>query len=307
MSPSDSSYVFFNGALIPYDEAKVHVATPGFRFGLSVFEVMPAYWNEAHGQLYVFRLHDHSRRLVHSMKILRMDLRYTAHDLSEAVLEVLRANAFQQDVAIRPIVYIGGEGHMDAAEPVELVILARPPDSPYGPQSGLHLCVSSWGRIADHVMPPRVKSAANYENSRLAALDAHAGGYDGAILLNERGKVSEFQTGCIFIVREGVPVTPPVTGDILESITRDTAIQLLREVHGLETEVREVDRTELYIADEAFVGASLSGIRPVFSVDGVEVGEGEIGSITRVLRQTYYDVHRGTISLHEDWRTPVYV
>jgi len=307
MPSSDLPYVFFNGELILYDEAKVHVTTPGFRFGLSVFEVMSAYWNEAHGQLYVFRLHDHSRRLFNSMKILRIHLRYTADDLSEAVLEVLRANAFQQDVAIRPIVYIGGEGPMDAVEPVELVILAHPPDRPYGPQPGLHLCVSSWRRIADSVMPARVKSAANYENSRLAALDAHAGGYDGAILLNDRGKVSEFQTGSIFIVREGVPVTPPVTGDILESITRDTAIQLLQEEHGLETQVREVDRTELYIAEEVFVGASLSGIRPVLSVDGVEIGDGETGSITRTLQKTYYDVHRGTVPFHGDWRVPVYV
>ena len=152
MSPSDPPCVFFNGELIPYDEAKVHVATPGFRFGLSVFEVMPAYWNEAHEQLYVFRLHDHSRRLFNSMKILRMKLRYTVHDLDEAVLELLRANAFRRDVAIRPIVYIGGEGHMDTVEPIEMVILARPPDRPYGPQPGLHLCVSSWGRIADHVL-----------------------------------------------------------------------------------------------------------------------------------------------------------
>ena len=301
---SHPKYVLFNGEIVPYEDAKVHVNVPAFKFGLSVFEAIAAYWNADDHQLYIFRLEDHAERLSRSMKIMRMAPQYNAKELEDGVLTLLRADEFREDIAIRQIIYLGGEGHIETVEPVEMAVLGSP--TKYGPKPPLHCCVSSWTRLADNVTPPRAKAACNYGNSRLAALEARAGGYDAAILLNDRGKVSEHQTGCVFLVRDGVPVTSPGTSDILESITRATAIELLSDTQGLETEVREVDRTELYIADEAFVGASLSGIRPVLSVDRVPVGKGEGGPIVRMLQRTYYEVHRGTNPLHPEWRTPVY-
>jgi len=302
--PSRPKYALLGGEIVPYEDAKVHINVPAFKFGLSVFEAIAAYWNEDDHQLYVFRLEEHAQRLSRSMKIMRMAPRYSAKDLAAGVLDLLRANEFREDVIIRQIVYLGGEGHVETVEPVEMAVLGFP--TTFGPKPAIHCCVSSWTRLADNVTPPRAKAACNYGNSRLAALDARAGGYDAAIFLNDRGKVSEHQTGCVFLVRDGVPVTPPATADILESIIRATSIQLLRETQNLETDIRDVDRTELYIADEMFVGASLSGVRPVLSVDGMPVGDGEMGPIVSALQQTYYEIHRGTSPLHPEWRTPVY-
>ena len=301
---SPPKYALLSGEIVPYADAKVHINVPAFKFGLSVFEAVAAYWNEDDHQLYVFRLQEHAQRLTRSMRIMRMAPRYSPEDLAVGVLDLLRANEFREDVIVRQIVYLGGEGHIETVEPVEMAVLGFP--TTFGPKPAIHCNVSSWTRLADNVTPPRAKAACNYGNSRLAALDAQAGGYDAAIFLNDRGKVSEHQTGCVFLVRDGIPVTPPATADILESIIRETSIQLLRETQHLETEIRDVDRTELYIADEMFVGASLSGVRPVLSMDGVPVGDGETGPIVRTLQRIYYEVHRGTTPLHPEWRTPVY-
>jgi branched-chain amino acid aminotransferase len=194
---------------------------------------------------------------------------------------------------------------MEATGPVGLAVDALPRKLSTKP--GISACVSSWMRIADGAMPPRIKCSANYQNGRLATLEAKANGYDTALLLNGRGKLAEAPGACCFIVRRGVPVTPPVTADILESVTRATLLELFRKELGVTPEVREIDRTELYVADEAFLCGSGWEITPILSIDQLAFGEGkEPGPVTRAIQDCYFGVVRGERLSYRDWLTPVY-
>lgn len=298
-------YVFFNGEVVPYAEAKVHISAPAIKYGAGVFEGIRAYWNHEGEQLYVFRLAEHSKRLANSIKIMRMESSFTVDELSDAVVAVVQANQFREDVHVRQIVFVDGNGLVEAQGPVGIAATALPRGRS-SKSAGMHLSVSSWTRILDNAMPPRVKCVANYQNSRLAYLQAKMDGYDGTILLDSGGKVTEAQTSCLFLVRDGVPVTSPITSSILESITRATLIQLLDEVHNLTVQQRAIDRTELYVADEAFVCGSGAEIIPVVAIDRHKLGEGRIGPITKAIQGTYFDIVRGINPAHGEWRTPIY-
>lgn len=306
MYQEEVKYVYFQDRFVPYSEAKVHILTPAMRYGSTVFEGIRGYWNEEKRELYVIMLREHMERLVQSAKLMVFDSLYTVEDLERITIETIRKNDLKRDIHIRPMIYLDGSGEMYATSPVFLAIAAMPVGRLFDVQHGIHCCVSSWTRISDNSIPPRIKCAANYQNSRMVMLQAKKDGYDNAIILNANGKVSESPSSCLFIFRRGRPITTPVTSGILESITRDIIIQLLREYLNMETEVREIDRTELYIADEAFLCGSGAEIVPILSMDKYKLKRGEERPLTRRLQAIYFQIVRGEIKDHQEWRTPVY-
>jgi branched-chain amino acid aminotransferase len=238
------------------------------------------------------------------MKVLRLADPPSKDTLRQAVLEVIRLNEPDEDAYLRLQVQIEGMGMMATTGPVGWIAAALPRERSTKFATGLAAQVSSWTRLPDNAMPPRIKASANYHASRLATLQAKTDGYDSAILLTQRGKVSEAAAACLFLVRDGVLATPSRGSDILESITRDTVMVLAREA-GIPLEEREVDRTELYVADEIFLCGTGQELVAVTSVDRLPVGEGKPGPITRRLQAAYEGVVRGTSDAHPEWRTPV--
>jgi branched-chain amino acid aminotransferase len=295
--------IIHNGRAIPFAEARIHPLAVGVAFGIAVFEGLRAYRHPS-GRFTVFRLEEHLARLGQGMRVLRLADPPSLDVLRAAVLEVIRLNAPDDDTYLRLQVQVEGMGMMATAGPVGWIAAALPRERSGKFATGLAAQVSSWTRLPDNAMPPRIKASANYHASRLATLQAKADGYDSAILLTSRGKVSEAAAACLFLQRDGVLVTPDRTSDILESITRDTVITLAREL-GIPVEEREVDRTELYVAEEAFLCGTGQELVPVTSVDRLPVGAGAPGEVTRRLQAAYEAVVRGTTEAHPEWRTPV--
>ncbi len=303
-------FLWFNGAVVPWDEAKVHVSRPTVRPCANIFEGVRAYWNTDERELFIFRNDEHMARLWNSAKIMRMSIPWTKQELTQAQIDVIRANRFEGTVWFRLTLYVG-EGEDQAWPPEKMpaggFILPRlAPHSP-GVTEGIDSNISTWTRIGDTTVPPRVKAGANYHNSRLAVMEARTNGYSGQpILLNERGKVSEGPGACLFMVRDGVLVTAAITSNILESITRATVLQLGAEGLRLRVQEREIDRTELYIADEVFFCGSGAEITPVRSVDRYPIGSGQPGPVTKRLQDLYFSVVEGRVPQYRHWLTPVY-
>ena len=297
--------VTVNGERMPLEDAKVSIMAPGLTFAATVFEGLRAYWNEEKQELFIFRLDDHLKRLLDSMKLLRFGEHPSIDTLRTQLLENIRANEYREDTYIRLQAYIDDWGSMTANGPVSTSIVAYPRPRLDAFRTGKSFAVSSWRRLDDNASPPRAKAAGNYINSRLAGLEAKESGYDGAIILTAAGKVSEGPGGCIFLVRNGVLITPGVTSGILESITRDSILQMAEET-GQATEARDVDRTELYIADEIFYCGTGQEITPIISVDRVTAGDGKPGKITQAMQALYDNQVRDIAPEHRDWRTPVY-
>jgi branched-chain amino acid aminotransferase len=295
-----------NGAIILYEDARVHVLSTAMKYAASVYEAMRAYWSDADQQLYVFRLREHLRRLERSAKIARIPLPADAARFEREVLEVIRANDLHEDLHVRLIVFVDtDDGGLASREPVGYVI-APIPTTRYFESAGLHVAVSSWHRTADNAIPARVKAAANYQNSRLALLQAKTDGYDDAILLNSDGSVAEGPGYTLFLVRDDQPLTPAVTSNILEGVTRSTLLTLFPESLGVTVEQREIDRTELYAADEAFFAGTAAEVTPILSVDRRPVGESVMGPLTAKVRDAYFRAVRDGSAPHPEWRTPVY-
>ncbi len=306
--PAHATYVWFDGAIVPWEDARVHVSTATALRGANVFEGIRAYWNADERELYIFRNAEHLARLWDSAKIMRMPVPWTAEALTQAEIDVLRANAFEATAWFRLTLYLGEEERTGAADavPVGGFILPRLWPHSKGVTDGVDSCISTWTRIADVSMPPRVKAGANYHNASFAWMEARLGGYSGQpIMLNERGKISEGPGACLMVVRDGRLLTPPVTANILESITRTTILELARDA-GIPTEEREIDRTEIYIADEAFFCGSGAEITPINSVDRYPIGTGRPGPLTQKLQTVYFSVVEGRVPRYRGWLTPVY-
>jgi branched-chain amino acid aminotransferase len=302
-----AKYLWWNGQIIPWDDAQVHVTLLGWSTIGAVFEGIKAHWNSERQELYALQFAEHYDRFLDSMRLQRMAPRWTAEELIDASLELLRANGVRHDAYVRPIAYFGGttwfSSCMDSS--TDVFIWTTPFESVLGTGRTFKACVSSWTRLGDNVMSPRIKCLSNYQNSRMALIEAKRHGYDYPILLNDQQKVTEGPASCLFIVRDGVAITPSTTSGILESITRRTLLQMCREDLHIATEEREVDRTELYVADEIFFCGTGAEVRPVVEVDGYQVGDGTIGPLTRRLEDAYHNMVRGD-SRHEHWRTPLY-
>jgi branched-chain amino acid aminotransferase len=297
--------IWMNGTVVPPGQAVLPVNSAAVFYATNVFEGLRAYWNADAEELYCFRLLEHFARFRESMKMMRFTIPFSDVDLFDAVRQVLTANELREDIHMHLVAYVLGAG-LDATSPTGVYINPRRRPR-LAENSGLRCCVSSWVRTSDNAIPIRLKCGANYQNGRLAQLQAKADGYDAPILLNQQGKVAEGTGASFFMVRKGKLVTPPITNDILESITRATLIEeLCPNVLGLDVVERNIDRTELYVADEAFFCGSGYEITPIVSIDRFPVGNGNVGSITQQVLRAYMDVVRGVDKRYSEWRTPTY-
>lgn len=304
--------VWMNGRIVAPEEATVSVFSQTAMRGANVYEGLRCYWDESAGQLNVWKLEGHLDRLFQSMRIMRMAPPFTREELRQGVIDWARVNGFRQDVHFRLVVYLGdgGSGGVKAFRPGEIdfgaVIFGGPRRHDAALEKGLHVQVSSWRRIADDVMPPRVKAGANYQNNRLAAMQARTDSYDDALMLNRDGTLAEATGAAVMLVRDGELITPPVTAGVLESLTRRFILKL-QESRGNRPPVqRSVDRTELYIADEIFLCGTAEEVTPVISVDRIEVGDGEPGPFTRQFQRWLWDAARGRDPEYRNDLTPVH-
>ncbi len=303
---SKIKFIWQNGELVPLEKATVNVLTPAVLFGANVFEGLAAYWNVQEEELYCFRFADHFKRLFESLKIMRMSISYTAEDFLNFAKETIKANGFREDIHLLQVIYVDDIGVTFGHKKLGMYIAAQPHIHLFDKIKGIHCCTSSWTRISDVSSPPRVKSGPNYQNSRLATLEANAKGFDSAIILTNQGKVSEAPGACLFMVRNGAVVTPSVTSGILESVTRDTLLHLFSKELEMPVREREIDRTELYVSEEVFVCGSGAEVTPVVSLDKIAVGDGKVGTVTRRIQKLYFDVVSGVHQGYSEWRTPVY-
>ena len=308
MTASHPTYLWWNGRQMPWEEATVHVTDLAWSTVGAVFEGIRGYWNEEQQELYVFRLREHMERLIDSMRLVRLPLDYSADELIDASLALLRDNETREDTYIRPLAYSqnsSGKRLSDMSAELGMLINTNPMPSQLTSGDTIDVKVSSWTRISDTVMPPRIKNISNYRNGQLATMEAKADGYDNALLLSPQGKVSEAPGACVMMVRKGQLVTPPVTDGILESITRDAIMTMARDSLGATVVERSIDRTELYLADEVFLCGTAFEVTPVASVDRYQVGNGGIGELTGKLQRLYDDVLRGREDRYAEFRTGV--
>lgn len=299
--------IWFKGNIINVNDAKINVLAPTSQFGLNVFEGIPCYWNEEEKQLYAFRLDDHYDRLMRSAKLLQLDCRYTKEDFKKAFIDVIKANEYDENLSVRQTLFVDGFGSWGSEGPVEMFVapIPRGKTSAEYNKKGLKCCVTSWRRISDETLSPRIKCGANYINSRVGQREALRNGYDTCIFLNEAGKIAEGPGSCFFIIKDGTIITPELTDSVLESITRDTVIQIAKS-QNIPVMERTIDRTELYTCDEAFLCGSAMEITSVLSIDGYVIGDGNMGSITKKIHLLYLDIARGYSKEFFDWVTPIY-
>ena len=300
------TYCYHRGEIVPFRQANLHADTEAFKFGNVVLDQSIACWSNAESQLYVFRLKDHCQRLWESMRITKMSGVYTPEKFEQAALELLEANQVKRrDICVRFIIYHGKPEDGPKSIGFTIYNYELPNESFRKELRPKKVCVSSWTKLPDHVMPPRANSSGKHANTRYAIQEASARGFDDAIMLNWHGKVSEYTNACAFFMRKGKIFTPNITSDILESITRDTCIQLHKD-NGTDVEEREVDFSELYILDEAWQGDTISGLTPVVSIDNVPVGNGKPGPIFNMLREIFVSAHLKQSKIHPEWCSPAY-
>lgn len=300
-------YAFFEGRIVPMEEAKVSVMTHAFNYGTGVFEGLRGYWNEEKEEIYVVLIREHYRRFLRNTSMLFIDVPHTADELTDITLELIRKQNYREDIYIRPLGYKSSETIGVSMEGVDdgLAILVVPFGNYVPMDRGLSVCVSSWKRTDDNAIPARAKVTGNYINSALAKNEAVLNGYDEAIVLNGQGLVSEASAANLFILREGVLLTPGFADTILEGLTRDIVIKLAKDELGVTTVERQIARSELYYAEEMFLcgtGVQLAGVT---SVDKRRIGDGKVGAITSQLQKLYLDVVRGRMPKYLDWLTPV--
>jgi branched-chain amino acid aminotransferase len=298
---------FFEGEFMPLGEAKLSILTHAFNYGTACFEGIRGYWNAEEKQLYIFRLREHYERLARSVRILGFKLDYSVDELCKLTVEMAKRNNFKENVYSRPTAYISTEVIGVRLHGMDYKFCAwMQPMGDYVDTNGLKVGVSSWKRIDDNMIPARAKIAGAYVNSAFAKTEALLNGYDEAIMLDGDGHVSEGSAENLFMLVGGKLVTPPVNDNILEGVTRHTIITLAKEILGLETQERIIDRTELYVCDEIFLCGTGAQIAPVSEVDRRPVGKGGVGEVSARIQELYMDVVRGKLSQYKEWCTPVY-
>mgnify|MGYP004495182057 FL=1 len=299
--------IWFKGDIVDVNDAKVNALAPTAQFGLNVFEGIPCYWNEEQKQLYAFRLDDHYNRLLKSARLLQIDCPYSKEELKQALVDVIKANEYDENLSVRQTLFVDGFGSWGSEGPVEMFIapIPRGRTSAEYNKKGLNVCVTSWRRISDETLSPRIKCGANYINSRVGQREALRNGYDTCLFLNEAGKVAEGPGSCFFMVKDGVLITPQLTDSVLESITRDTIIKIAQYMNIPILE-RTIDRTELYTCDEAFLCGSAMELTPILSIDRYKISTEGVGEITRKLHMSYLDVVRNRIDIYKEWVTAIY-
>jgi branched-chain amino acid aminotransferase len=302
-----TKHAFFEGKNVPLSEAKISIATHGFLYGTAVFGGMRAYWNEEKKRLFVFRPYDHFRRLLNSGRMMAMSIPYDEEALIQLTVDLLRTDNWKQDLYMRPTIYksdmgIGVRLH-DLKDEFCMFVMAY--EQYVKNDTNAHVTISSWRRIDDNVIPARGKVAGAYANSALIKTDANRAGFDEAIVLDNHGHVSEGSAMNIFMVRDGVLVTPPITDNILEGITRRSIIDIARKELGMEVVERSIDRTEVFIAEEMFMTGTAAQVVAVTKVDHRPVGSGSMGPVTTKLRNAFDDIVRGKNPKYASWNVEV--
>jgi len=303
-----TDYIYFEGAIVPAENAKVRIKTHALQYGTGCFGGIRGYWNQKQEQLYLFRLKDHFLRLKKSAKILMMKPKHSIEELIELTLQLIKKNEWHEDIYIRPFLYKNALTLSPRLHDVtdDIAIYTQPLGDYLPVDTGLRCKVSSWMRIPDNVIPTRAKASGGYINSALAKSEALLEGYDEAIFLDHSGNVSEGSAENLFIVREGKLITPPVTDSILEGITRRSLIEMVKKEFDFDVEERSIARTELYIADEVFFCGTGVQVAWIKEIDRRIIGNGSIGLVTHLIRDKYFNVVTGKFPAYKNWLTAVY-
>lgn len=305
MKPLVPKFVWFDGKFVRDSQAQVSVMTHAIHYGTSVFEGLRGYWNSRN--LHIFRLNDHIKRFRNSGKVYSISLRFTDKQIADAVTGLCRKNKVRESCYIRPFYFVGRYGinlHVTEDSPTHAAIAMFPFGDLFS-KNGISAGTSSWRRIHDTSTPPLAKMGGNYLNSILATQECKRNGYDEAILLDQLGNISEAPGENIFIFRDGRLLTPPNSSSALEGITKDSVIEIAKDL-GYKTVEREIPRTEAYFSDEVFLTGTAAEITPITSIDGKKIGSGKVGNVTRQIRQNYSDIAMGRIKKYSHWITPVY-
>lgn len=300
--------VIINGNVVDWVDARVHVSTHGLLYGSGVFEGIRAYLGTDSEQLFVFRLREHVARIFRSAKIIGLKPKVSEKEFTDNIVELLRLNNHKKDTYIRPVIYFGegGIGIKPAKQSTDYFIFTQEMGGYFGTSKALNVGISSWTRVSNNSLPPSAKVTGAYVNSMLASMEASQAGYDEALFLTQNGYVCEGSGENIFMVKGNTLVTPPLSADILEGITRDTVMKLAEEMNIPIVE-RDISRTELYTCDELFLCGTAAQISPVGSVDRRTVGNGGMGRITEKLQAAFDAIVRGKERRYSAWLTPVYL
>jgi len=299
---------YFRGSIVPYSQAKIGVLSHGLNYGTAVFAGMRGYWNNEENQLFLFRPYDHFRRFLNSAKIMHMEFDLNPESLTRITLALLRTDGYTRDVYIRPLAYKSDEivGVKLHGLHDEISIVAVPFDRYVAKDTNAHVTFSSWLRVDDNAIPARGKISGAYANSALIKTDAVNAGFDEALVLTQDGHVSEGSAMNVFMVRDGAVITPPITDNILEGITRRTVMELVSKELKLPMVERPIDRTEVYLCDELFMTGTAAQITVVTQVDYRPIGKGVMGTVGEQLRQLFDDTVRGKLPQYRHWNVPVY-
>ena len=301
-------YAFFKGEIVPFQEAKISVMTHAFNYGTGVFEGIRGYYNTEKKQMFILKLKEHYERFLRSCRVLKMKPRLSVEELCRVTLELAKKNAYHEDVYIRPLAYKSDEkiglGLTGIGD--DLCIFLSPFGEYLDISKGIRVCTSTWRRIDDISVPARAKVTGSYINSSLAKSDALEAGFAEAVMLSHDGHVAEGSGENIFMVRSGKLITPPVTDNILEGITREAIMELAKDKLGLDTVERSIDKSELYMADELFFTGTGAQVVPIIEADRHMVGDGAMGPITQKLQKAYFIAARGEDHKYPHWVTPVY-
>ena len=295
---------FFRGQVVPLSEANVNVTTHALHYGTAVFEGIRGNWNADHDKLYVFRMREHYERFIQGCRIMMLNIPYSVDDLCEITLDLLQRCGYKQDLYIRPLAYKSQElvANLKLQElDSDFTLIVVPFGSYIEVDGAIRCCTSSWRRVDDTIIPPRVKISGHYVNSILAKTEATLSGFDEAIMLTQDGNVSEGSGENLFLVSNGVIHTPLVADNNLTGITRDSAIRIAKDELGLEIVERQIRRSELYLADEIFLTGTAAHVTPVGELDMRPIGEGGVGPITQRINEMYVDIIVGNNPKYADW------
>ncbi len=299
---------FFEGEIVPLEEAKISVVTHAFNYGTGVFEGIRGNWNEDKDELYLFRVKEHYERLYRSCKMINIDLRYSLDQLEKMTLDLVKSCGYKEDIYVRPLAYKSGDlvGLRVHDIPDDFLIYVVPFGNYLESDKGITCSFSSFLRVEDSMIPPSAKVTGMYVNNSLAKSEAVWRGFDEAIMLTRDGFISEGSGENIFLVKDGVVYTPQITDHILEGLTRNTLIELCKNELGIEVVERRIPKSDVVVADEFFMTGTAAHVTPVLSVDGRDIGDGSIGPITSKLQKLYFDIVKGKNSKYSDWLSPVF-
>ena len=301
---NNPGFAFFEGKIVPIEQAKIDIRTNALQYGTGIFEGIRCYWNDKNKTNYVFRMDDHYKRFMVNSRIMMIEIKYSIEELCDITMELLKKEMYAEDCYIRPFAYNSGLniGPKLIGNEQDLFMYSIPLGEYLDISKGISVCISSWDRIPDNSIPPRAKISGSYVNAAFQKTEALLNGYDEALVLTANGRhVSEGSAMNVFMVKNGNLITPPVTDDILEGITRDTVIKLAKDDENINVIERSIDRTELYTADELFFCGTGAQISPIGKVDKRPVGNGEMGPVTKKLQELYFRVVKNEISKYSDW------